>query len=109
MSHWVDLEPELFVELLRSGKLESRQIIDVREGMEWDYYHLEQSLLIPMNTIPDRLNELASDKPLYIICAHGVRSAAVCNYLQEKGYGSLHNVAGGMASVASIYDGFQYD
>lgn len=109
MNNWSDLEPELFVELLRSGKLEASQIIDVREEMEWEYYHLEQSVLVPMSAIPDRLHELAADKTLYIVCAHGVRSAAVCNYLQEKGYGSLRNVAGGMAAIALLNDGFQYD
>ncbi|CAH1221423.1 Thiosulfate sulfurtransferase GlpE [Paenibacillus plantiphilus] len=109
MNNWSDLEPELFVELLRSGQLDAEQIIDVREEAEWEYYHLEQSSLIPMNTIPDRLHELAADKTLYIVCAHGVRSAAVCHFLQQKGYDSLRNVAGGMAAIASLYDGFQYD
>ncbi|GLX69017.1 rhodanese-like domain-containing protein [Paenibacillus glycanilyticus] len=108
MSEWKELEPEKLLELLAGGKIEPEQVIDVRESFEWDYYHLETSRLIPMNTIPYSLGTISDDKPLYIVCAHGVRSVAVCNYLAEQGYSSLHNVTGGMAAIASL-QGFQYD
>jgi rhodanese-related sulfurtransferase len=108
MERWSDVDPKTFVELLRKGELTPEHVIDVREQVEWDYYHLERTTLMPMNTIPDRLDELPRDKPLYIICAHGVRSAAVCRYLQERGFVGLRNVSGGMAAVAS-FEGFQYD
>ncbi|MGG1635678.1 rhodanese-like domain-containing protein [Paenibacillus sp. MCAF9] len=108
MTKWQDVTPQFLLELLGNGQVEASQIIDVREEFEWEFYHLETSKLIPMNTIPVRLNELDDTLPIYIICAHGVRSVAVCNYLEEKGYSSLHNVTGGMAAIASL-QGFQYD
>ena len=59
--------------------------------------------------IPNRLEEFQSNgQPIYIIRAHGVRSTAVCRYLNERGYSNLTNVTGGMAAVASL-EGFQYD
>lgn len=108
MNDWQDIAPDKFLQLAAEGIIESHQIIDVREQNEWDYYHMESSVLIPMNTIPLRLGELSDDKPLYIVCAHGIRSAAVCRYLEEQGYNNLHNVTGGMAAIASL-KGFQYD
>ncbi|WP_042162684.1 rhodanese-like domain-containing protein [Paenibacillus gorillae] len=108
MNEWQDISADELLKLMDEGKLQREQVIDVRELHEWEYYHLESSLLIPMNSIPHRLGELDDDKPLYIVCAHGVRSAAVCRYLQEQGYGSLHNVEGGMAAIA-LLQGFQYD
>lgn len=108
MNNWQEVTAQYVLELLDNGNINGNQIIDVREGFEWDFYHLEPSVLIPMNTIPERLGEIDGDKPLYIVCAHGVRSAAVCSYLEEQGYSSLHNVAGGMAAIASL-KGFQYD
>ncbi|MGO4544249.1 rhodanese-like domain-containing protein [Paenibacillus sp. 2TAB23] len=108
MANWKDVTAQFMLNLLENGKIAANQLIDVREEFEWDYYHLETSVLIPMNTIPNRLNELIDTMPIYIICAHGVRSAAVCEYLEKKGYSSLHNVTGGMAAIASI-KGFQYD
>ncbi|WP_138753465.1 rhodanese-like domain-containing protein [Paenibacillus sinopodophylli] len=108
MTNWQDVTPQFMLDLLESGSIEASQLIDVREEFEWDYYHLETSVLIPMNTIPMRLNEITDSKPLYIICAHGVRSLSVCRYLEEQGYSELHNVNGGMAAIA-LLKGFQYD
>jgi rhodanese-related sulfurtransferase len=108
MNNWQDMTPQRLLDLLENGQVDEKQIIDVREAFEWDFYHLETSVLIPMNSIPARMGEIDDSKPVYIICAHGVRSAAVCNYLEEQGYNGLHNVTGGMAAIASL-KGFQYD
>ncbi|HTG71532.1 MAG TPA: rhodanese-like domain-containing protein [Candidatus Udaeobacter sp.] len=108
MTKWQDVTPQFLLDLLENGNVDRTQIIDVREKFEWDFYHIEASVLIPMNTIPVRHNELDDSKPIYIICAHGVRSVAVCNYLEEQGCSNLHNVTGGMAAIASL-KGFQYD
>ncbi|NOU97592.1 rhodanese-like domain-containing protein [Paenibacillus sp. LMG 31456] len=102
------ISPREFTGLLNKGELEDALVIDVREQMEWEYYHLEESILIPMNTIPANLDQLPRDRKLYIICAHGVRSANVCYFLQEQGYEDVINVDGGMAAVAMLR-GFQYD
>lgn len=108
MKKWQDVTPQKLLELLENGEAESKQIIDVREPFEWDYYHLEGSALIPMNAVPSRMSELDDTGPIFIVCAHGVRSVTVCNYLEEQGYSNLRNVSGGMAAIASL-KGFQYD
>jgi rhodanese-related sulfurtransferase len=109
VEQWTNIEPEIFLKQIKAGELTKTQIIDVREQEEWDYYHLEHSTLIPLQTIPNRLEEFQSNGlPIYIICAHGVRSVAACRYLNERGYSNLTNVAGGMAAVASL-EGFEYD
>ncbi|MFC4777527.1 rhodanese-like domain-containing protein [Paenibacillus sp. GCM10023252] len=108
MSEWRNIEANELLAMLKDEQLKPAQIIDVRELFEWEYYHIEGSTHIPMNELPARLSELTDEQPLYIICAHGVRSAAVCRYLEEQGCSRLHNVAGGMAAAAFI-QGFQYD
>ncbi|OXM88098.1 rhodanese-like domain-containing protein [Paenibacillus rigui] len=102
------IDPREFVAKLNDHDLGDALIIDVREQMEWDYYHLEEATLLPMSTIPARMSELPADRKLYIVCAHGVRSANVCYYLKHQGYEDVVNVEGGMAAVAAL-KGFQYD
>jgi len=102
------IEPQQFVNKLNNKELGDAVIIDVREPMEWNYYHLDEATLIPMNTIPARMSELPGDKTVYIVCAHGVRSANVCYYLRQQGFDNVVNVEGGMAAVAMLR-GFQYD
>ncbi|SFS82075.1 rhodanese-like domain-containing protein [Paenibacillus sp. BC26] len=108
MEPWSNIEPEPFMALVREGKLSPDQIIDVREMDEWNYYHLDNSTLMPLSTFQEDSDAINKDRTVYVICAHGVRSAAVCRYLSERGYGNLTNVIGGMAAVSSL-DGFQYD
>lgn len=108
MRKWQDVTPQYLLELLENGQSDSIQLIDVRESFEWDYYHIEPAELIPMNAIPNRMGELDESKTTFVICAHGVRSRAVCDYLEEQGYSDLRNVTGGMAAIASL-KGFQYD
>jgi rhodanese-related sulfurtransferase len=97
-----------FVKLIQGEQGEAACIIDVREQQEWDYYHLDEAELIPMNTIPSRMGEIPDDKDVYIVCAHGVRSQMVCSFLEQQGKRGVINVIGGMAAVAAQL-GFQYD
>lgn len=100
--------PEDFKRKLENGELSDSLIIDVREPYEWEYYHWEEPVLMPMNTIPERLEELPKDKAIYVVCAHGVRSANVSYYLKMQGFDQIVNLDGGMAALAELC-GFQYD
>lgn len=94
------------LKLIESG--ETPCIVDVREQFEWDYYHLDEATLIPMNSIPSHLGDIPDDRDVYIVCAHGVRSQTVCRYLEQNGRNNAVNVIGGMAAVGAAR-GFQYD
>ncbi|RXT13862.1 rhodanese-like domain-containing protein [Ammoniphilus sp. CFH 90114] len=88
-----------FVERLTKGELDNSYIIDVREPYEWEQYHLDQAVLVPMNIVPSKWSEFPSDKDIYLVCAHGVRSWHVMNYLFENGLSRVINVEGGMAEI----------
>jgi rhodanese-related sulfurtransferase len=102
------IDPVQFVKLLQSKEGKDMYIVDVREPQEWDYYHLKEAHLMPMNTIPARLADIPDDRDVYIVCAHGVRSQMVCGFLEQQGRSNVINVIGGMAAVAAQL-GFQYD
>ena len=107
-----EIHPEQFLKWYEVSRRAERQedgiVLDVREEWEWEYYRLEHSLLMPMRTIPTGAERLPRDRPIYVLCAHGIRSAAVCDYLERRGWDNAVNVIGGMAQVAALR-GFQYD
>jgi rhodanese-related sulfurtransferase len=103
-----NIHPKTFNDLLAQESGKEVVVIDVREQYEWDYYHLDDSLLIPMNSVPGRLHEIPQNQDVFVICAHGVRSEMVCAYLRENGYDRVINVDGGMAAVAYLR-GHAYD
>ena len=70
-------------------------IIDVREDDEIAISKLDSAIHIPMNDVPNHLDKLTKDSPLYIICRSGKRSDTIANFLNGLGYTAI-NVAGGM-------------
>ena len=79
-------------------------LIDVREIQELEISKISQSIHIPMNTIPENLNQIESSKPVIIMCKSGGRSAQVCQYLQDQGYLNIYNLKGGIISWALEID-----
>lgn len=73
-------------------------LLDVREPDEWAAGHAEGARHIPMGEVVQRLDEitaLAGDRPLYVVCKAGGRSAQVAAYLRRQGVEAV-NVDGGM-------------
>ena len=83
---------------------EQFSLIDVREDEELKISKISQSIHIPMNTIPDNLNQIASEKKIIIMCKTGGRSAQVCEYLNNQGYSNVYNLKGGIISWALEID-----
>lgn len=82
------------------NKLEAEEelyIIDVREEYEVANGMIPNAVHIPMNSIPEQLNVLDQEREYIIVCAGGVRSEKVCEFLLANGYNAV-NMEGGMYS-----------
>jgi rhodanese-related sulfurtransferase len=78
-------------------------LLDVREGWETALCRLEHSTHIPIEEIEFRVDELNRDDEIVVYCHHGIRSAAVAEYLRSLGYRAV-NLAGGLESWARRVD-----
>ncbi|PXY32739.1 rhodanese-like domain-containing protein [Prauserella muralis] len=76
-------------------------LLDVREPDEWSAGHAPEALHIPLGELPSRAAELAElpdDRPVYVVCRTGGRSARAAAWLNAAGVVDAVNVAGGMKS-----------
>lgn len=83
-------------------------LIDVREPAEFALARIEGAELIPMNTIPQRLQEIdarAGDALLVFYCHHGIRSLNVVNWLRQQGVEACQSMAGGIDRWSLEVDG----
>lgn len=71
-------------------------VIDVREQYEYDEGHIPGVTLIPLGSIPNRLNEIPTDKQIVFVCRSGNRSNQATQFLQQQGFDNVHNMLGGM-------------
>ena len=72
------------------------RLIDVRTHGEYATAAVAGSVLIPMNEIVERVDELDPDEPLIILCHHGVRSFRVAAWLVSTGFTQVANLTGGI-------------
>ena len=71
-------------------------VVDVREDYELEETGtIKGAIHIPMNEVPNRLNEITKEREIYILCRSGVRSYNVAKYLNELGYEAI-NLDGGI-------------
>lgn len=79
---------------------ESGVIVDVRETNEYKEGHIPRAINVPLSVLPGRLGELEKykQKPVIVCCATGNRSLRSALMLRKQGFGSVHNLAGGMAA-----------
>ena len=80
-------------------------LLDVREHWEFDTCHVEGAALMPMNSIPARIDDLDEDAAIVCICHHGARSMQVAAFLERNGFAKVTNLTGGMHAWALQVDG----
>lgn len=70
-------------------------VLDVRQPDEFREGHIAGAKLIPLNELPNRLNELPKDREVLCVCRSGARSSAAAGQLSRAGYTAI-NMQGGM-------------
>ena len=71
-------------------------VIDVREPWEYNEGHIPGVKLIPLGTLPNRMNEIPKDKTVILTCRSGNRSGQAFRFLREQGFDNVHNMEGGI-------------
>jgi rhodanese-related sulfurtransferase len=79
-------------------------LVDVRDEWETKLCRLDNALHIPMEELEFRTEELNQQDEIVVYCHHGVRSAAVAEYLRNLGFARVRNLAGGLDAWAASID-----
>lgn len=74
-------------------------LVDVRQPDEFEQFRVPGATLIPLAEVPERIEEIPSDRRVYVICAVGGRSARAVDFLNRQGFDTV-NVAGGSKAWA---------
>ncbi len=76
-------------------------MLDVREQSEWDQFHIPGATLVPLGTLPDKLDTLPKDKDIVVVCRTGRRSAEARDILLKAGFTNVTSMAGGVTDWQS--------
>ncbi len=76
-------------------------LLDVRTAEEYNASHIENTTLIPLDELPNRLSELPRDRQIVTVCRSGNRSQEGRDILLNAGFEQVTSMAGG---VRAWYD-----
>ena len=71
-------------------------IVDVREPAEFEICRIPGAVLIPLNQLPSRLEELDRSQEIVLQCKVGGRSASATAFLRRAGFARARNLTGGI-------------
>ena len=74
-------------------------ILDVRDQDEYDSGHLNNSILIPLDELENRLNEIMeyNNTEIIVHCRTGFRSKSASEILASNGFSKIYNMLGGIS------------
>jgi rhodanese-related sulfurtransferase len=88
----------------RMDRHQAPVLLDVREDWETKLCRLDNAIHIPIDEIELRVDELDPGEEVVVYCHQGVRSAAVAEYLRQRGFKNVQNLAGGLDHWARTVD-----
>ena len=81
-------------------------LLDVRTPGEYALQHVPGSVLIPLNQLPSRLEEIDDykNRDVLVLCRSGNRSRAASQILVDAGFTNVYNIDRGI--IGCTLDGF---
>ena len=80
-------------------------LLDVREPWENAIAKLDNSVLIPLGTLPQALSQLDKNVEIIACCHHGMRSGDATGFLLQQGFLNVKNLIGGIDAWSLHIDG----
>ena len=89
----------------RLDKGDKLVLLDVREPWENQLAKLDNSILIPLGTLPTSLSQLDRNAEIIAYCHHGMRSGDATGFLLQQGFSNVKNLIGGIDAWSVQVDG----
>lgn len=78
-------------------------ILDVRTKEENECVKIGFAKNIPINEIPDKINEIPKDKTVVVFCSSATRATIVYTYLQLNGYNDVKIITNSISEIAGFF------
>jgi rhodanese-related sulfurtransferase len=97
-----DIELEIGVAEAAERIAAGAQLVDVRQGYEWEAGRLAGSEHVPLEELPAAAARIDRERPIVFVCRTGSRSALATEVFRASGF-EAYNLAGGL--LAWVEDG----
>ncbi|ABE56892.1 Rhodanese-like protein [Shewanella denitrificans OS217] len=74
------------------------QIVDIRDAASFQAGHIANSINLNNENISHFIADADMDKPLVVVCYHGMSSQGAASYLHEQGFDAVYSLDGGYSA-----------
>ena len=94
------VSPQEVYDAVYDNSNSSLQLVDVRTAEEYGVSHLKdaQNICVTEADFKKKVKTLDKDKPVYVYCRSGGRSAKAAKLLAEMGFTEIYDLAGGITA-----------
>jgi len=86
---------------LQQADLSKVTLVDVRTVDEASLGSIPGAVNIPLDDLRERMNEIPTDRPVYLFCGVGLRGYLASNILKGHGFVDVRNLIGGLKTYES--------
>lgn len=94
------VSPQEVYDAVYNKSTTSLQLVDVRTAEEYGVSHLKdaQNICVTEDDFQEKVKTLDKDKPVYVYCRSGGRSAKAAKILAEMGFTQIYDLDGGITA-----------
>jgi thiosulfate sulfurtransferase len=74
------------------------QVVDIRDAASFAAGHIEGSTQLTNENLAQFTSIADMDRPLVVVCYHGMSSQSAANYLNEQGFDDVYSLDGGFSA-----------
>ena len=78
-----------------ASKLDEFAVVDIRDPQSFANGHMPGALNLNNANFAEFLNATPQDKPVLVVCYHGVSSQQAADVIAQQGYGEVYSMDGG--------------
>lgn len=79
------------------------QIVDIRDAASFNAKHIQGSVNLSNENLAGFIAGADMDKPLVVVCYHGVSSQGAAGYLAEQGFDNVYSLSGGFSAWGQVH------
>lgn len=95
MSSFKHLSVNQLVQMTESKPV---QIVDIRDGNSFGNGHIDGAFNLNNENLAQFISQADMDKPLVVVCYHGISSQNAAQYLREQGFNDVYSLDGGFSA-----------
>ena len=97
---YTDIDVETAYNMITNGSFPNLVVLDVRNQSDYESEHLDDAILIPVQELEARIDELARhmDHEIIVYCKTGIKSEDACDILDSHNFTKVYNMLGGITA-----------